>query len=63
MTYKELLDWLQSLSPADLESDISIEMDEEFFEVRGVYIYPETDVLDEGHPVIVVRTTDPGNHD
>lgn len=56
MTYRELLQALSALDDSQLDCDVSIEFNGEFYEVSEMYVVDETDVLDVDHPVIRVNT-------
>lgn len=56
-TLRSLLNRLQALEDqgVDLDSyDVSVLVDDEFFTIDGFGIIEGTDVLDAGHPVLVV---------
>lgn len=56
MTYRKLAQVLSTFSDTELDMDVAIyvaNMDE-FFELAGVDKMDECDVLDEGHPYLVV---------
>jgi hypothetical protein len=56
LTYKELLERLQGCSQEQLEQNVSIYISDidEYYPVENTRIETETDVLDEGHFVLVV---------
>lgn len=56
MKYRELLGFLNELSDEQLDMDVSvyIEDQDEFYPMTKVGITNETNVLDEGHPYLIV---------
>ena len=57
MTYRALLASLKKFSEEDLDKDVTIfhdDLNAEFYPATSVGVVEETDVLDKGHPVIVI---------
>ena len=54
MTYRELADFLSTLSEEQLNMDVTVYdiQQDEYFMSGGVTIETDTDVLDANHPVI-----------
>ena len=59
LTFRELLESLQTFSNDDLDKDATVEVDGEFFRVShfGVSTCLD-DTLDEGHPFLLIATVD-----
>jgi hypothetical protein len=57
MTYRTLKDALSRLSDEQLGMDVSIHQGscDEYFELNGVFITTEDDVLDKGHPYLEMK--------
>lgn len=55
ITYRQLQKILNELHPEQLDCDVTVEVDGEFFSA-DLRICGETDVLDENHPVIFAAT-------
>ena len=54
ITYRDLLNKLQKLNEAQLNSDITIlSRDGEYYKAGLFFTDKTVDILDEGHPVIV----------
>ena len=51
-TYEDLFKFFQS-NLSRLNDNISVEIDDEFFEVE-IYEYENTDILDKGHVVLKI---------
>jgi hypothetical protein len=56
ITYRDLLNKLQKLNEAQLNSDITVQIDSEFYKATMYLTDNRIDILDEGHPVIVRQT-------
>ena len=56
ITYRDLLNKLQKLNEAQLNSDITVQIDSEFYKATMYLTDYRIDILDEGHPVIVRQT-------
>ena len=56
ITYRDLLNKLQKLNEAQLNSDITVQIDDEFYKATMYFTDNSIDILDEGHPVIVRQT-------
>lgn len=57
LTYKELRALICQLTEAQLNLDVTIEIDDEFYPLDDVYLYPEEGcALDEGHPFLRADT-------
>ena len=56
MTYKDLLNKLQKLNEEQLNSDLTVQIDYEFYKATMYITDHKIDILDEGHPVIVRQT-------
>lgn len=56
MTYRELLAWLQTLSASELNYSVTVfdSNNDEYRPATGVDLSVESDVIDDGHPVIVL---------
>jgi hypothetical protein len=59
MTYAELLQELQKLTPEQLNQDVTVFISEqdEYYPLKGDYPFPESDcddVLDNGHRYLVI---------
>lgn len=59
-TYRALLKFLQELTEEQLDMNVSIydQQSDEYYPAKDVDITVESDVLDEGHPVIVIPYVD-----
>mgnify|MGYP006292749401 CR=1 FL=1 len=53
ITYRDLLNKLQKLNESQLNSDITILNNDEYYKATLVFTDKRVDILDEGHPVIV----------
>lgn len=53
ITYEQLARYLSLLSPSQLQCDVTVQIDDEFY-AADFRIYGEGDVLDENHPVICI---------
>ena len=53
ITYRDLLNKLQKLNENQLNSDITILNNDEYYKATLVFTDKRVDILDEGHPVIV----------
>ena len=56
ITYRDLLNKLQKLNETQLNSDITVQIDSEFYKATMYLTDYRIDILDEGHPVIVRQT-------
>ena len=56
ITYRDLLNKLKKLNDAQLNSDITVQIDDEFYKATMYLTDNKIDILDEGHPVIVRQT-------
>ena len=56
ITYRDLLNKLQKLNESQLNSDITVQIDSEFYKATMYLTDNSIDILDEGHPVIVRQT-------
>lgn len=56
ITYRDLLNKLQKLNENQLNSDITVQIDDEFYKATMYLTDNKIDILDEGHPVIVRQT-------
>ena len=56
ITYRDLLNKLQKLNENQLKSDITVQIDSEFYKATMYLTDNKIDILDEGHPVIVRQT-------
>jgi len=56
ITYRDLLNKLQKLNENQLNSDITVQIDSEFYKATMYLTDNKIDILDEGHPVIVRQT-------
>jgi len=56
ITYRDLLNKLQKLNENQLNSDITVQIDDEFYKATMYLTDNSIDILDEGHPVIVRQT-------
>ena len=56
ITYRDLLNKLQKLNESQLNSDITVQIDDEFYKATMYLTDNRIDILDEGHPVIVRQT-------
>jgi hypothetical protein len=56
ITYRDLLNKLKKLNEAQLNSDITVQIDSEFYKATMYLTDNRIDILDEGHPVIVRQT-------
>jgi vacuolar-type H+-ATPase subunit E/Vma4 len=56
LTYRELRRQLSAMSEEWLDANVTIHLSnaDEYFAVKRMLIYPETDVLDEGHPFLEI---------
>jgi len=55
-TYRELKKWLEELPEDRLDDHISIlDLSDEYQEIAHLVQTRETDVLDEGHPLMVIK--------
>ena len=52
ITYRDLLNKLQKLNEEQLNSDITILNNDEYYKATLVFTDKQVDILDEGHPVI-----------
>ena len=54
MTYRELANFLSTLSDEQLDMDVTLYdlQEDEYFKATNAFIDNERDVLDENHPVI-----------
>ncbi len=52
LTFKQLADLINSLPKEQQDCDVSIYVNDEYFEILEFGITAETDVLDKDHPVI-----------
>ena len=52
ITYRDLLNKLKKLNENQLNSDITILNNDEYYKATLVFTDKEIDILDEGHPVI-----------
>ena len=52
ITYRDLLNKLQKLNEEQLNSDITILNNDEYYKATLVFTDNRVDILDEGHPVI-----------
>ena len=52
ITYRDLLNRLKKLNEDQLNSDITVQIDSEFYKATMYLTDKEVDILDEGHPVI-----------
>jgi hypothetical protein len=53
ITYRDLLNKLKKLNEEQLNSDITISNNDEYYKATLVFTDKQIDILDEGHPVIV----------
>ena len=56
ITYRDLLNKLQKLNENQLNSDITVQIDSEFYKATMYLTDNKIDILDKGHPVIVRQT-------
>lgn len=57
MTWNHLIESLKFLSEEQLNTDVTIGIDDdEFFSSSKLLISPCTDILDKDHPYLLVRT-------
>ena len=56
ITYRDLLNKLQKLNENQLNSDITVQIGDEFYKATMYLTDNNIDILDEGHPVIVRQT-------
>lgn len=56
MTGRQLLKWLQSLTPEQLDDySLSIEFEDEFYPIQSCYVLTEDNgILDVGSPIIEI---------
>jgi len=55
-TYRELKQWLDKLPEERLDDHVTLlDLDDEYKEVADLVQTGETDVLDEGHPLMVAK--------
>lgn len=54
MTYSELLLKLQHLTDEQLSSDVTVKIGDELYAAENLLFQGETDVLDKGHPYVVI---------
>ena len=58
MTYRQLLQQLQTLTDEQLDSDVTVcDLEDEYFKVNGFHYANEVfnDVLDHGHPYFTLN--------
>jgi hypothetical protein len=59
LTFRELLESLQTFSDYDLDKDATVDKDGDFFGVSHVGVSTSLDdALDEGHPFLSIVTVD-----
>ena len=55
MTWSELIEKLSLLPKSALETDVTIQFEDEIYKANGgLFLTLHTDVLDKGHPYILV---------
>lgn len=55
MTWSELIEKLSLLPKSALETDVTIQFEDEIYKANGgLFLTLHTDVLDKGHPYIAV---------
>ncbi len=59
MTYKELKIHIEAMDKEQLNSDVTVYLTPvcEFFAAKNIAFSVEDDVLDKGHPFLIVKTT------
>jgi len=55
MTYQELLLVLQAMTKEQLEMDVTISRYEDYYSVNGVEFSDADDILNLGHPYLIVE--------
>lgn len=55
MTYLQLLKALQKLDMSQLDMDVTVDVDGDFFRVELLAISDDYDILDEGHPFLTIQ--------
>jgi len=58
MTYKDLLNFLLTLDEEQLQSDVTVNFDDEYYSISSTEVMDEDDddgdILDPGHPYLIV---------
>ena len=54
MTYQELIDQLNELEEDQLDLPVTIDFDEEYFNIKSIEIQEKDDRLSDGHPYFIV---------
>lgn len=56
-TYRQLKSMIDSIPEGHLDDNVTTEESDEFFQTEiTLKFYGETDILDEGHPFLVIRS-------
>lgn len=55
MTYRDLFNLLSKMSDENLDQNVTVEFDGEFYPAKVSFADDNQSVLDEGHPVITLE--------